>query len=281
MSQTLSVSDVNMGEFVLSVTTRHTSDTTRAQLEELTYKTIKAWLWIVRDYLQKGVYVLPTDHSKWLGSVEQRYAIDIPHADPKIPFKFEETFGDARVTVWDTFRSQNRIGFHLNSDDIPQVAVDTWYAQQAALKRIAAEFNAPAQPKNPPPIAGQPAAHAPAVEGAIVATRAPNPKEIVYADGQFVSYNVNRIVMGTNNNSVTYALWGQLGQKYPLKTVYKTKNGSDENSPDYIAMKDLIVSLALSVDAGKIEAAGNWRMVCKAATVGDKQYMNIVSLISQ
>jgi len=135
VSQTLSVSDAQMGEKVLSVTSRDNGDEPKI-LEELTYRTIKAWLFIV-SFLEQGVYNLPPNS----GSVESRYADEInKSAVDKKPFAFVETFGDSRVTVWDTWKSSKHIGFHLNSDDNLQTAVNTWLANQNAVKRAYEEF---------------------------------------------------------------------------------------------------------------------------------------------
>lgn len=146
MSQTLTVSDATIGNRTLSVTTRDCGDTPE-MMEELTYRTIKAWLWIVSQ-LEQGIYTLPlTAEGDALGSVEMRLSNEfIDHDAPM----FDEVEGDARVTVWDTFKSQSRIGFHLNSSDIPQVAVDTWLANHKAIDRILAE-----QSQNTPKTAPQ------------------------------------------------------------------------------------------------------------------------------
>jgi len=145
MRQTLSVGDTPMAGYNLSVTTRDNGDSVII-MEELTYRTIKAWVMIVTKFLEQQVYTLPLDENGNVrGSVEQAYAYDLntnqDTDQPEKPlFEFTETFGDARVTVWDTFKSNPRISFHLNSDDIPQVAVDTWVANQRAIQRAFTEF---------------------------------------------------------------------------------------------------------------------------------------------
>lgn len=169
MSQTLSVSDATMGKYVLSITTRSCGDSPQV-MEDLTYKTIKAWLWIANE-LEHGEYTLPVDAETGdlIGSVEDRYTVAMWETNEE--FKLADAWGDSRVTVWDTFKSQSRIGFHLNSDDIPQVAVDTWLANHKAIERVLADTpqtapqsrqdahssasnviqdDKPAQPKNAP-----------------------------------------------------------------------------------------------------------------------------------
>ncbi len=148
MSHPVSVRDLAMGNYILSVTTRHNGESA-AVMEELTYRTIKAWYMIVTRFLEKQVYTLPLNPDGSLrGSVEQAYAYDLnTNQDTDKPaeplFEFEQTFGDARVTVWDTFKSNPRISFHLNSDDIPQQAVDTWLANQRGAERALQELAAP------------------------------------------------------------------------------------------------------------------------------------------
>lgn len=137
MSQTLIVQEVNLKGFNLSVTARDNGEDASI-LEELTYRTIGAWLWIA-SRLEQNVYTIPDELR---GSVESRYAADInkdngadSDAPTAAPFIFQETFGDARVTIWDSYRGQKRVNFHLNSDDDLQRAVDTWCATQKALER--------------------------------------------------------------------------------------------------------------------------------------------------
>ena len=145
MSHPVSVRDLPMGNYILSVTTRHNGESA-AIMEELTCRTVKAWYMIVTRFLEKEVYTLPlADDGQLRGSVESAYAYEIntnPDTDrPDQPlFEFAETFGDARVTVWDTFKSNPRISFHLNSDDIPQHAVDTWLANQRGSARAIEEL---------------------------------------------------------------------------------------------------------------------------------------------
>lgn len=299
MSQTLTVSDANMNNYVLSITTRDNGDSPEV-MEELTFRTIKIWLWIASNLEQK-VYKLPDN----LGSVESRYAAEINKAaadtdGPKPePFTFVETFGDARVTIWDTFKSQSRIGFHLNSDDDLQVAVDTWLANHRAIERAFAELATPQQkvqnaqnPATTPsnqgatgnvlidtPATTKASNPAPAVEGAIVATRAPKSSEVQYSDGQFVSFTVTKIVASSNKGSPVYEMWTPLGSQWPTIKVYKLDTKGKEK-PDYKAIVGILATLNLSLD--KPEAMGTWRLIVKAAHVpgdnGDREFLNVVSI---
>jgi hypothetical protein len=272
MTTTLQVSELNINGYVLSVTSRDGGDEPGV-LEELTLRTIAAWLYIAAMLL-KQKYVLDDD----IGSVEQRYCAE---HEMELP----EKWGDPRVTVWDTYRG-NHINFHLNSDDVPQVAIDTWIAQQSAIARIKAEYpeSAPqAPPARSAPQNSTSAPIAPATPQAavLVAQRAPTPNNPQYSDGQLVQFTVNKIVASTGQGTITYALWGAFPNlKYPLMTIFKNKKGSDENSVNYIAAKDTIVALGLSVDAGKIEATGNWQLIVKASHKDGKEYTNVVSLIA-
>jgi hypothetical protein len=126
MTSTLATQQVAIGDYVLSVTTRDAGDDP-ALLEELTFRTIGAFLYIAA-LLEKGVYSAGVN-----GSVEQRLA-----AEKEIEFK--ETFVDPRVTVWDTFRGSKTINFHLNSDDEPQVAMNTWLANNNAIARAVEKY---------------------------------------------------------------------------------------------------------------------------------------------
>lgn len=276
MSTTLQVNELPIKGYILSVTARDGGDDP-AVLEELTFRTINAWLYIVK-LLLKQKYVLDDE----IGSVEERYCaeMDSNRAVGQAPISLPDKWGDPRVTVWDLSKT---IRFHLNSDDTPQVAIDTWVAQQRALARVKAEYEddesqSPPAPRNPfnpalpstTPVAPQ--------EGVIVATLAPTPNKPQYADGQLVQFTVNKIVAGTGQGTITYALWGPLGVKYPLMTIFKNKKGSDENSANYIAAAETLVALGLSVDAGRIEAVGNWRLLVKAAHKDGREFTNVISL---
>lgn len=284
MSQTLSVSDASMNNYVLSITTRDNGDTPEI-IEELTYRTIKMWLWIAGN-LEQHVYKLSPNS----GSVESRYAAELnaaykdTDAPPKEPFVFNETFGDARVTVWDTYRGAKHPQFHLNSDDDLQTAVNTWLANQNAVQRAYNELAPPQQKvaesrQDGATNVSQPnfntdkmATPKTPVNAIIVATRAPSPTTPQYADGQQVSFQINKIVAGSNKGSATYALWGSLGTKYPLVTVYKCKTNSTDLNPNYIKIAPTIEKLGLSLD--KPEVSGNWFLVCHSAHSNGKEYMN-------
>lgn len=132
MNQAVIVSEVNLKGYNLSVTCRDNGEDSTI-LEELAYRTIGAWLWIA-SRLEQNVYTIP-DELK--GSVESRYAAELSTDDTdggKKVFEFKETFGDARVTIWDTYRGK-KVSFHLNSDDDLQRSVDTWCASQNAIDR--------------------------------------------------------------------------------------------------------------------------------------------------
>lgn len=304
MSQTVSVGDIPVGGYQVSVTTRHNGEP-QDMMEELTYRTIKAWVVIVTKFLEQQVYTLPlAEDGNLRGSVEQAYAAEInagydTDAPPKEPFAFAETFGDARVTCWDTFKSNPRISFHLNSDDIPQVAVDTWLANQRGIQRAFEEFggikervqntakthvDAPNSSAAPPQASDAPATTkasnpAPAVEGAIVATRAPKSSEVQYSDGQLVSFTVTKIVASSNKGSPVYEMWTPLGSQWPTIKVYKLDTKGKEK-PDYKTIVGILATLNLSLD--KPEAMGTWRLIVKAAhvpgTEGDREFLNVVSL---
>lgn len=288
MPNTLSVSDAKMRGYNLSITTRDKGDSAEV-LEEITFRTIGAWLFIV-SRLEQGIFTFPDDLN---GSVETRY-------ETEKGVKLPESWGDARVTVWSTYRGDKNPEFHLNSDDVPQTAVNTWLANKNAVKRAIEKYAIKPQQSTPPmtpPVAPQnaqqgaaqtPAPQNPpnaqntphaAVEGAIMATRAPNPNTKEYADGQLVEFKINKIVLGThpNSGSVIYSLWGDLGKKYALKTVYVMASNGTDKSYDYIAAAPVLEAIALSIP-GKMQVEGNWRLICKASNGGEKQYLNLMSL---
>lgn len=300
MSQTLATRDVKLGNWILNVTTRDNGEDTQL-LEELTYRTIIMWVNIVRR-LEKNTFIYEGE------SVEKMYAAEInkrmsadTDASKSAPFEFSEPWGsnNSRVTVWSTYRGNDNPNFHLNSDDVPQAAIDVWVANSNAVDRAVeklaalmpqttpqapqlpvtdeqAQFDAlpsmqPATPKNTPP----------ATTGAIVATRAPNANRPEYTNGQLVSFTVNKIVATSNKGSAVYQMWTALGTQYPTISVYKldTKGGI---KPDFEAIVPVLNTLNLTLD--KPEAIGTWRLICKAAHVpskdntGDREYLNVVSL---
>lgn len=158
MPTTLQVNEVDFNGYNLSVTTRDGGDDPKI-LEELTLRTMGAWLKVVSQ-LELGAYVAP-----FTGSVEDRYCaeIDSKH-DTDAPnqevFKLVEKWGDPRVTVWNTYRSEKKlmingipslIRFHLNSDDDTQVAIDTWVAQNNAIARLKTQLAKTAPQSNVAP----------------------------------------------------------------------------------------------------------------------------------
>lgn len=307
MSQVLSVSEANLKGYNLSITVRDNGEDASIQ-EELAFRTIGAWLWIA-SRLEQNVYTIPDELR---GSVESRYAAELnaapkdTDAPPKPAFEFQETFGDSRVTIWDSYRGQKRINFHLNSDGDLQRAVDTWCATQNALDRAfekwgdveskvknATQSNVAASNSSAtPPVpmdtpATTKASNSPQgsssenafVGGVIVATRAPKSSEVQYADGQLVSFTVTKIVASANKGSPVYEMWTPLGSQWPTIKVYKLDTKGKEK-PDYKAIVGILAALNLSLD--KPEAAGTWRMIVKAAHVpsenGDREFLNVQSL---
>lgn len=123
MSQPTAVFELEINDFILSVTTRFYPGDNLQLLDDLTANTISAWLWIV-GLLEKNEW----DTSVAIDSVEEKYAKanNLPYEPP---------LGDARVTVWATWRSNNKFKFHLNSDDKPQDAVLANTAARAGIQK--------------------------------------------------------------------------------------------------------------------------------------------------
>ena len=279
MSNTLATRQVNIGEYQLSVTTRDAGDDP-ALLEELTFRTVAAWIYCA-GLIEKDMGVVDV-----AGSVEERLA-----AEKEV--KFPDRFTDPRVSVWDTYRGSKNPSFHLNSDDNLQVALNTYFANRNGIVRALAKYGiqTPQKPTNSSatPSNGNNTHEAPkALENGIVAAkRAPNPKSPQYADGQQVSFTINKIVLGVHQTSgaVIYSLWSPLGPKYAIKTVYRTASNSDEDSRDYAAAASTLEALHLAIP-GNVQALGSWRLICQAAHVKNekdnttKEYMNVVKLES-
>lgn len=259
----------NIEGYRVNVTARHDAAYGYEPMKELVESTIKLWLFIAKKIAagERTVNVPTTPEDKIADAI-QSPVMKMPLAEP-------------RVTIWGDMPSGS--GFTVHSHSKAQDALDIYWSRYDALQTFKSAEPAP-QVQNPViPLETPKNTVLDLQSGVIPATRAPNPKEIVYANGQMVWFGVNKIAMGANKGSATYALWGNLGQKYPLMTVYKCKPNSDENSPNYIAIKDVVTGLGLSVDAGKVEAAGSWKLICKAVHVEQpdksvKEYLNVVAI---
>lgn len=254
-----------IGDYVLSITTRNDGGSSVETMAELTFRTIVAYLWIV-DQLERGITRIDVE------SVEARLAKDKD-------IKFEEQFGDPRVTVWDSYRGNKNPNFHLNSSDIPQDAINMWLANTDAIARAKAKYNVITPPAAPASAQTSAAANTPRtvettpIAGVIAATLAPTPSTPQYAPGQQVSFHINRIVASTNKGSPIYQLWGELGQKYPLVTVYQYKPNSKDYTSNYQQVRGVIEKLGLSLN--QPEVSGSWFLVCRVAHGKDgKEYMN-------
>lgn len=239
MSQTKIVGEAEMDVYKLSVTTRDAGDAERdprldwQHLSEITYRTGFVWLLIVQK-LEQGNFVMAG------GSVEDEYAAflnnpkdpDAPRPEP--PIEFPETFGEPRATVWDMSRNgYAHVNFHLNSDDIPQVAINTWLANQNATDRLAGKFpkkdtqshhNAPASSAAPAQASERPAtpkAQNAAPSGIPTLTK----KEAIaqLRPGDSFKMKVVQIEKHSKDGKDYYDFfepWGGKAGQYSAKTVY-------------------------------------------------------------
>lgn len=262
------------GEDTLSITLRNVGGEPSAIQAELVIKTVSLWQYL-KKLIDAGERTTPLNKTPEMAVQEAT----MQHDETSQGGYSFEPWQETRVTVFDW---SNHYGLTVHSDTMAQSALDTYYGLHDALEQLApkATETAPASAQTresaPAPMVTPEAPKQP-VNGVIQASRAPNPKETLYAEGQLVAFNVVKVSVGANKGSATYALWGTLGGgKYPLMTVYKCKPNSDENSLGYIAIKDTIVSMNLSLD--KPEAHGNWRLTCQAAHKDGKEYLNPVSL---
>lgn len=273
--------------YELNMTARKVDSMTPVEMSKLIISTVKLWLYLARQ-IEAGVQELPESIAFKSAemSVENETETElVQHHEP-------------RVTVFDW---NHRLELTVHSNSLPQPALELWYSMndaQAELDKLYPR-NAPkpaqeaatavphattyipendrtATPKNAPVAPNTPQQP---IEGVVMATRAPNPKEKSYPDGQLVEYKINKIVLGTHptSGSVIYSLWGELGKKYALQTVYVMASNGSEKSYNYKAVESVLEPLGLSIP-GKVQAEGNWKLICKASNAGEKQFMNIVSL---
>lgn len=282
----IQVNELNINGYILSVTTRSVGDA-KSVMEELTFRTIGAWLHIARLIEQEN-------YTSFDSSVEDRFTTEMQKSDTA--FVLLDQWGESRVTIWDTYRGNKRINFHLNSDDNMQNALDTWCAQQTALERVKMAFpqTAPNITQDTPPAVNPPewdaipSANAPSAptapntaqpNGVVAATRAPNPNTPQYTHGQLVSFSINKIEITSNNGSAVYKFWGPLGQRYALLSLYMKKSDGTPQ-PAYEALKPILAPLGLSLEKPSIN--GNWIALAQAshATKDNvtKEYMNIQNL---
>ena len=264
----------NKQSFDLNITARNIDGFPPHIQTMMIVRTVNAWLYLARA-IQNGLHEL--DEKFAMRTVES--SIEEDCSDEVGGFV---DYGESRVTVFDW---NHQIDLTMHSHSLPQPTLDLYWAMFDAKAELAklyppqtsqdgsSQGATPAQGTNTPPSPANP------VEGVIVATKAPAPNNPQYADGQLVSYTINKIAAGSNQGSATFALWGPLGQKYPIITVYKTnKNG--ESKKDFQEM--LPVLNALKLDFEHPEGTGNWRLVARASHAEkdgkDKEYMNLVSL---
>lgn len=281
MSHELQVTDVSIYPYVLSVTTRANGETPEV-MAELTYRTIAMWLHITK-YLKQGVHKLEG------GSVEQRYADEINKrvdTDSPLfePFEFKETFGDSRVTVWDTYRGAEHPCFHLNSDDNPQVAIDVWVAQGNGIKKAIEKFAPkddetapeqmqPATPKNAPQQSSAPnAPTAPQNAGNANVGSFYTKNEAIekLAVGTVFNMRICQIKLRSKDDQHYYELYAKYGQnvgKYPEISLY---------TDNEVALKNGLIAdldkFGLKPGESKL---GEWILSCnvgKPKVDGDKTY---------
>lgn len=272
-------------EYELNTTSRKVDSLTIAQKKDLIVRTTKLWLYIAKA-IENGQRELPE-------------AIAFKSAETPLEDELKtdlQQFGEPRVTIFDW---NHQLELTLHSNSLPQPTLEEWWAMDDAQKELETLYpkNAPQSNAAPQNTSApyNPATDAPAtpksqnppvspVEGAIVATRAPNSKRPDYANGQLVSFTVTKIVASSNKGSAIYQMWTPLGNQYPTITVYKFKPNSQDLKPDYEAIVPVLNQLNLSLD--KPEAMGTWRLICRAVHVPNKEnnadleYLNVVSLTS-
>lgn len=261
----------------LNVTARTMDSLPPEAHTEIIVRTVRLWLYIAKA-IQLG-------ETQLLESLAYRSVeMSLEGEEGFEGFVFEH-YGEMRCTVFDWNR---QIDMTLHSNSLPQAALDLWLAMRDAKAELATAYNVSESAPQAPPARSTPAAStntptAPAApqNEVIVATRAPNSNRLDYAEGQLVSIDINKIVVGTHEKtgSVMYKLWGPIGREFALYTIFVT--GTDgKNSKNYNAAAATLEALGLSFSKTSVE--GNWQLICKASndTKGDvtKQYLNCVSL---
>lgn len=121
---------------------------------------------------------------------------------------------------------------------------------------------------------------APSANGQVIpATRPPNKKRVDYPQGQQVSFVINKIEVGSGNNTVLYKLWGPLGRQYPITFLY------EDNASHMAAAEQVLQSLNLGIGKGlQPSASGKWELIMQASIEHKDdesfQYLNPIQLRS-
>lgn len=244
---------------------------------DLIVKTVKLWVYLATQ-IEQGVKHLPPAIAS--RSVEQAVAEEISSDETMQGWQFQAA-DENYVTVFDW---NHRFELTIHSDTEPQAALDLWWAMNDAKMELEKLYPPQSNEKavnsnaTTPSGTSAPAAPAAPIEGVISATRAPNPNRPEYAEGQLVSFTVNKIVASSNNGSATFQLWTDLGKQYPTQTIYKLSPNGKVNT-DYEKIAPIVDKIGFSFD--KLEQAGNWRLITKAAHFEkegkQREYLNVVS----
>lgn len=270
----------NNQAFELNITARNVDGFPSHIQTLMIVRTVNAWLYVARA-IQNSLREL--DEKFALRTVES--SIEEDQSD--VVGEFVD-YGEARVTVFDW---NHQLDLTMHSHSLPQPTLDLYWAMHDAktmlsdLFPLASQTNQGGSPQSAATPQGAntptPAQNAPNgfVEGAIVATRAPNPNRVDYADGQLVSFTVTKITASSNKGSATFQMWTALGTQYATVTVYKT-DSKGQPKKDYELILPVLNTLGLSFE--KPEAVGTWRLITKAHHYEkdgkDKEGHNVVSL---
>lgn len=263
------------GDYELNITARYIDPIAVEIHTMLIVRTVKLYLYIAKA-IQEGKRELSPEMKE--RSVE--ISIEDELQKTKSPYTFEN-YPETRLTIFDW---NHVLDLTIHSSTLPQQALDLWWAMHDAKSELAPLYsqNGIKTPQNAPnSSADEKSAITPQqpANGVVRATRAPNPNAPQYADGQLVEFTIKRVVLGVHptSGSVIYSLWGDLGRKFALKTIYRTSAHSDEDSYDYAAIAPLLESLQLAIP-GNVQAEGKWRLIMRAAHDKGKEYMNVQSM---
>lgn len=254
-NQTLATSMVMIGRFKLCITTRSAGDSLQT-MEELTFRTIGAWLHLV-DKLEKAQYELSEAEQ---GSVESRYTDFMRQTDPE--FNLAEAWGDARVTIWNKEQTPDEIKFNLNSDDSFQTAMNVYVAHNNAIQRMAKRFGQ-SEKAQPAPSNEKPATPKGNSSNGQSASRFLTRKQMLEQlhEGDTAPMKIAKIMLRSQDDTRYYELYPMLGNgsvgKYAELRVY-TDNEVALNNGVLQVLNDIGLKTGKGMES-------TWIVECKLA----------------
>lgn len=272
MSNTKAVRELSVAGYLLSVTTRFVSaEDTPELLEELTFRTIGAFLHIAR-LIEAGKVEVGIE-----GSIESRLAAE---RNIELP----ESFTDSRITVWDVYRGSKRVNFILNSDDNLQGALNAHMANANGCARAEEKYGTPQNAPQANAAPTNPRETAPQVMNTHEApNNAQNGVNHVkgYKDakslpiGSQFDMKVAKIKAAMNEDGVLtwrlFAFYGKQPGKFAEFTIF-----SDN---DFANKSGLVAKLNAICSTAGMAVEGNWLASGNTSEGDDKTYVNITDVV--